>query len=755
MSVPSPSRVRTKTSELADFFRGHTRHTHHEPSESSQPPSPQTLLDIPSAHEPSTPRKITRIPFLGRTRKKSTHSVKSGAATSAGRGYDSEVVGEASDTKTDRRLSQPGSHPELVSRRPTLPTSASQPSVPPTSLGSKFVAHFNHVKSRKAPPSPRTSQAGPTEGSMSDTLSPPVSPRAASFDSGSTSTSAQHQSSDSRPGPTITVSLSPDNIDDYKDLFTLPRHKKPGIATPRRQSSTPASEYRDNYHKTESAVTLTPVSPRTEPPTSTTSSLRSDGKERDVRRLADNTRSSKISRRRTPSMIRSAESTPDDSTEESVRHLRTTDSSSVIDITPSPPPSKVVSPRLRMRSVSTKERASSPPTIPLPPPPRSTPPLPPGYTVISVPANASPKPVTSPPSTNVRTLTRPRANTIGSIPPSHMSPNSPTTPLARPASPKRFVVKLSSENLAAVTQCANKEKPDINAMTLDELKEALLTRNRQYDELAARFLQVAQVHEAEKRALQKKVAILEVESMRKDKEIQGYTWMLNNRGTSAPSAPPDYTKIPGPRTVQRSPSAASSRRFQYTDDSGAESHQSGAESVRGSESSHISARMKRGLRPLTLGLSESTYSIYRSSMSSKSGSGRGPAVDSGLSDQSQRASVYSVSSMTSATSSTSSLLPPSPGIPISSLSAIPESGAQIYVSPNRDSLSASEWETDDKRTPSKRISTSSSSSAAMSAYSANLKRGRPPSIAQVLQKSPPMDDVLDKLRPFAGSPACT
>jgi hypothetical protein len=45
---------------------------------------------------------------------------------------------------------------------------------------------------------------------------------------------------------------------------------------------------------------------------------------------------------------------------------------------------------------------------------------------------------------------------------------------------------------------------------------------------------------------------------------------------------------------------------------------------------------------------------------------------------------------------------------------------------------------------------SSASAAASSAYASNLKRSRPPSIAQVLQ-SPSMDDVLEKLKPFAGA----
>ncbi|KAF8065255.1 hypothetical protein FPV67DRAFT_1502016 [Lyophyllum atratum] len=591
-----------------------------------------------------------------------------------------------------------------------------------------------------------------------------MSPRAASFDSATTSASANPPST-ARAGPTVKVSQSPDSMEDYKDLFTLPRHKKSG--TPRRQSSTPASEYRDNYHKTESNVTLTPplpISPRTDHAISAhdprvADASQNDAKERESGRSLDGSRSSKTTKKRTTGVRRPEDSTPDGSTEESVREVRPADSTPVIDITPPPPPSKPSSPipRSRLRpSSSAKERATNPPSIPLPPPPTIKPPNPP---ISPLTQPSSPRLAT--PSSSTRTLMRPRANTIGSVPP---SPQSAATIIPRPSSPRR-TIRLSNENPAAVKQSSNKENTDLDTLTVKQLKQALTTRNQQYDELAARFREAVKNHSAEKNTLEKKVATLEAEGARKDKEIQGFTWMLNNRGAAPPPADNgvSYTQIPGPR-AHRSSSVASSkmssRRFQ-SDDSGAESHAtSGAESVLGSGASgfSMSGRMKRGLRPLTLG--ESNYSIFRST---KLTSGRGPAVDSSVSDQSHRSSVYSAASSTSATSSASSLLPPTPGIPVSSLSAIPEAGtvisskvSRVSMSPTRDSLSASEWETDDKRTgrPPRRISTSSfssSSSGAASAYSANLKRGRPPSIAQVLQKSPTMDEVLEKLRPFSGS----
>ncbi|KAG5641554.1 hypothetical protein DXG03_004789 [Asterophora parasitica] len=750
MTGLSPSRVRTKTSELADFFRGQpSRHIQHHPVEG---PPQSALLEIPQTEDLHTKKMSTRIPFLGRTRKKSTHSMKSGGKPSATRGYESEVA-ESSASKKDRRLSHPVPPPEPASRHPPLPAALPQINVPSQSLGSKFVAQFSYVKSRKATPSPRSPQAGPSEGSMSGTLSPPITPRAASFDSASTSASANHPSTP-RAGPTITVSASPDNMEDYKDLFTLPRHKT--SAAPRRQSSTPASEYRDNYHKTESSVTLTP-SPPTSPRTNhsatvhdarTSSFFRSEVKEREARRLADIPRSSKVARKETSSVRRLEDSTPDDSTEESARQVHSADLAPVIDVTPPPPPPKASSPvsRSRLRTASSvKDPASTPPSIPLPAPPTITP-------TLSLSSPPSPILATTT-SASVRPLTRPRANTIGSVPP---SPQIATITGVRSSSPSKRTIKLSNETPSAAKQRSNKENAsDLDAMTPGQLRQALLTRNTQYEDLAAHYLEVTQAHAAEKSALEKKIALLEADAMRRDKEIQGFTWMLNNGG----KVTPDFTQIPGPRT-HRSPSSSSkpsSRRFQYTDDSGAESHAtSGVESV-----SAMSGCVKKGLRPLTLGES-SSYNIYRS----KPAAGRGPAVDSGISDHSQRTStsVYSASSSTSATSSASSLVPPSPGIPISSLSAIPEVGtvssdvSEISMSPTRDSLSASEWETDDRRwgRAARRMSTSSSSSAATSAYSSNLGRGRPPSIAQVLQKSPTMDESLEKLRPFTGkNTACT
>ena len=87
---------------------------------------------------------------------------------------------------------------------------------------------------------------------------------------------------------------------------------------------------------------------------------------------------------------------------------------------------------------------------------------------------------------------------------------------------------------------------------------------------------------------------------------------------------------------------------------------------------------------------------------------------------------------------------------MSSISAIPE-GSPSALQPGLRYDNSNPEERQALRA-SHRTSTSSmssSSTGASSTYPGNIKRSRPPSTAQVLEKSPIMDDVLEKLRPFA------
>ena len=545
------------------------------------------------------------------------------------------------------------------------------------------------------------------------------------------------------------MSLSPDNIDDYKDLFTLPRKRQPPI--------TPASEYRDKYHEGSSNVTLSPTNAnlRTEPLLEQTLG--------DIRRTnAEQETSQSLLQDRPPSsssknsIRRSSKSSvttlgADEIAEEpasAVNNSHASPLAPVIDIRLASPLTRKLSspiPRsVRLRTSTNAERPSRPPSIPLPPPPNASP---------SIPRTTSAQTVFSTRTPATLPLRRPRAHTVSVIPPAPRI--SPPSPPSSPGIPRR--TKSPVDTGAAVRQSSDKKNINPDTASMEELKQALESRTQQYEDLASHLLKVTATHVAEKNSLEKKISALEKDLARKDKEIKGLTWLLvNNRislgGADVESAlnSAQLAYRPSPDSTVRVPS-----RLRGNEESGAESHQtSGAESV--SESmrssgtsgteSHSSLPVKKARRPM-LGL-------YRSSKSTK-----GLGVGSIASDSSVRSSLYSLSS--SATSSTSSLLPPSPNPTGSPLSAIPEGPNQsplprsIKTIRERTSLSAGEGEKDERRTTTRpnRISTSSlasssSSSAATSAYSANLKRGRPPSIAQVLEKSSAVEDVLQKLRPF-------
>ena len=605
-----------------------------------------------------------------------------------------------------RRLSQPLSLPALASAQPPLPKSTFPQSRP--SLSSKFAAHYIGTKSRKRPLSPRPSTAKHVNGTVSDTQAVPRNRSRKSSDSDSSTTSGRGTP---RTGPAITVSLSPDNLDDYKDLFTLPRRKGPpatGI------SSTPASEYRDLYHDGASSVTLTPG-------TSTKSETKSpptmaEIARREARQLAEGRVSSPLVKSATRRVTAVMLPDPDDSAAE----VESMGSAPIIDrqcqpsIRTSSLPRSLRSSRLRSPStVAGKER--SPPSIPLPLPPTPNPPPPQSPQSLSQPSVYFPSSATS----VSEGLRRPRANTMGNVPPSAAS----LGPLTRPFS------ELPVDNLSVIA-VPNDEILDIDQMTPDQLKQTLKSRINQYDELAVRFLEVTEAYAVEKIALENRVRALEMEAARKDREIQGFTWRLNNRGVSS-GAPPL------PTSPNHASSQLSLRALQASnaDDSGAESHQtSGAESISGPTETSLPIPKEKVRRTRVPG--DANYALFGTlTLPTHSGFGSEPELRNG-----KKTTFYSLTP--SASSSTSSLPPPLNGnLSASSLSSIPESGnAPLDV---RRSFSAAERD-DDVSGQSRRISTSSASStsAASSAYSANLKRGRPASIAQVLNKVTKADNGL-------------
>jgi hypothetical protein len=359
-------------------------------------------------------------------------------------------------------------------------------------------------------------------------------------------------------------------------------------------------------------------------------------------------------------------------------------------------------------------------------------------------------------STSAKATVRPRAHTIGAV----VNLSTPLAPLAQPAANKQ-----TPPTITATPSKAEAEALDIENASVDELREALKLRNLQYDELASFILKMTESHIAEVTALEKKISTLTKDALKREKQIKGFTLLLSDEESShypKPLPPGILNQSRFASSMEsdpdRSTSQGASRKFSYQSDSGAESHAtSGAESLRasgasGSESMSSMIRNKRLRRPYPLG--DQAYAASRTGTAlrpSRLPPGVG-SVDKGSSDfphsNPKRSSVSSISG--SPSSSTSSLLPPSPSITMSSLSAIPEGPTATLRLPRYD-ISDQQEERRALRA-SHRASTSSltsSSTAVSSSYSANIKRSRPPSIAQVLEKTPNMDDVLEKLRPFS------
>ncbi|KAF8809602.1 hypothetical protein BYT27DRAFT_7187356 [Phlegmacium glaucopus] len=713
MSGQSPSRrLRTKTSEFTEFFRG----AGHGSSQARQAQKePSVNLEVPSSDtETSTKKKITRIQLFGRSRKKSNQSTASSPFLSS---RESSDVGEPLNraASSDRRPSVDPRPP--IPPLPTVKTSSN-------SIGSKLAATFGH--SRLPKPSVHKPITRPS------TLSPTTS-RAASYDSGS-SKGSRPRSTTPRPAqPLITVSLSPDNLSDYKNLFTRPPQDADIASGP---SPPPSSR----LPKADS-----PIYPRRgQTPASAIAAAHRQATTGDDRSPS---RSSRYSRKNSDSDKGHEETSRPSGTHEYPR-LVGPDGEKEVSASVQRRPSVATgsvqysengnsSMRSRMKPPSSPAR-SRPPSIPLPQPPAHGAP----------PPEMPPSPlrqtfkVELEPATTKKMIVRPRAHTIGSV----SNPSIPTM-LSQPT------IKPTATLSPPFTDIPEGIF-DVETASAAELREALKIRNQQYDELATYVLKVTELHVAEVTNLEKKVSALDKEVFRQDAELKGLRWIMNHAKLSEPRSVSPEVPNDTPLSPNSTPSEsdqdgskttpAASRRLNYQSDSGTESH---AESVRsgasGSES--VSSIRHRSLRkPSTL--AEVTYNFCRTASSRRSSKWPpGLVAENPIPQMPTTHKRLSLSSVApSPSSSTSSLLPPSPSITMSSLSAIPEGPSPLRYNSDQEERRALR--------ASHRISTSSmtsSSTAASSAYSANMKRSRPPSIAQVLEKSPIMDDVLEKLRPFA------
>lgn len=507
MSGASPSRTIRRRADLSDLFRGSSSGPSSSPKKEVQSlpatdsaPAPDVVHVQPSST--TLKRVATKIPFLGRGRKKSTPSVKSGyMSAEATRGYESSDVDKTAGKK-NRRFSQPLASPKPAIAKPPLPKSSPQ-SRP--SLSSKFAAHLSG-KSRKD----RT-PAKHADGTVSDTVAVQRQPSVES-----TSTNGSEKGRETPRGrPTITISSSPEGLEEYKDLFTLPRRKGSAVV---RTPTTPASEYRDLYHDGASNVTLAPVTQTNPRPINVTLETMSEIARREARQLAEGHVSTPLSKQKKPISLPNLAEIDDSA-----------GTAPSIDITPAPSHSGFSSlprSRTRLRSSAASKERSLPPNIPLPLPPVESPPKSPS---IKSTTQASPRQssqsILSPTDSNIFPP-RSRSNTLGSVAPSQKSTSRPTSWASQRRCSRQLIEKEVTNILAIIP---DKDNIDVDSLTIDELKQALKKRSDQYEELVGHLLELTKSHAAEKISLEKKIRILEMELVRKDKQVQGFTWFFNNR----------------------------------------------------------------------------------------------------------------------------------------------------------------------------------------------------------------------------------
>ena len=98
MSNLSPARrLRTKTSDLTDFFRGAGHSSNQARHQDVMLSTSSATLEVPSGDEEGgTRKKITRIPLFGRSRKKSNQSATSSPYVSSTAVRESSDIGEQS-----------------------------------------------------------------------------------------------------------------------------------------------------------------------------------------------------------------------------------------------------------------------------------------------------------------------------------------------------------------------------------------------------------------------------------------------------------------------------------------------------------------------------------------------------------------------------------------------------------------------------------------------------------------------------------
>ncbi|KAJ8590077.1 hypothetical protein M405DRAFT_182584 [Rhizopogon salebrosus TDB-379] len=546
--LPTPSRARTKTSELSDIFRSShgSRHAAKDARSSVAP-----FADVPvTPPEEKHKSRRSMLPFLGRKKverpsaSSSTLAKKSTSTLTGSFGNGSSLLTVASTTDAS---SSDGVFPS------TLPPL----NVSPPSLGSKFAAHFTPLRSPtktlKARYSSSHKSANTTPPTHSSTsLSPfPFNDRDPSMESHGSS--IQSRSTTPRPLRQLSAESSPryEVEEDFSDLFIRPKqakstqkasHLPPVIvkngdgskkstelgpatpltpasptppSTPRLQFPVPPSgfglvslscekSFTDRSEELSRRATIAPSNKHSD------SSLKlpaASSQRSSISHEHPSNRSTTSDDRNRARGFSQSGSDTDASrvTASSVRSGRSKHQSAL------PKASALKRPAPLQRTLSSSEKLPSgpPPSVPLPTPPPSAPlatrpsiaPLPTIPSVNSVLSQSCSRPTT-----------RPRASTLSAA--TAMSSSRLAAWMAPKSTPQDKNTTAEIPPLASV----------------DELRSALALQNRKYGQLQEYAVTITKKFEDEKESMAKTIQMLEREVRKKVREIEGLRWLVIHNG---------------------------------------------------------------------------------------------------------------------------------------------------------------------------------------------------------------------------------
>ncbi|KAH7929013.1 hypothetical protein BV22DRAFT_161070 [Leucogyrophana mollusca] len=752
--LPTPSRSRTKTSDLSEIFRSShaSRHTTKATPPSSGSPPASSAQERPT----SLPKaRRSMLPFLGR-KKAAEQAVAPPLPSPRKMSNASGIPGPSALPKsfgngqTVVTISPPE---ESTSRDPGLPSTLPPLNVSSPSLGSKFAAHFSPLrspsKSQKLRHSlPQKSVAASTTQHVASLSPPATNSRAASLESQNSGT--QSRSSTPRPlqQQTRVVTYYPDE-EDYSDLFTLPK--------PSSKASKAASKLRPLPLEKNSTVSQSkslelspasptpPSSPRMQfpiPPSNIGRPSRASTDRTNPRRSREASGGESASRRSSGSIKPPSAKvhhpasvatelevapctiaeTPSLDERDRLRAVSEGDSPRTAAFKQSAlaKPSCLKRPASFQAGVPSKA-PTGPPSLPLPSPPSNPPtgPLP------SPPATTSSPLLLSITSRVTNPTSRPRASTLSGMSPT-TSPRNP--PIVSPDPSAPIVLKNPPH-----IQCGKFDGEFASRASPSELRDALTIAKLKYDHLQDYVQSITKNFEEEKAEMSKTIEALQREARKRTREIEGLRWLVIHNGAVgdidaaanlARSSEDDSTQDDNPRSYSldtaRAPSPSKLKRSNTLPDnlSAPPGRLNHASELLPSHSSEPRSPAGLGFNFLHTSTSTSTLEL--------------PNAD------------YSITN--SATSSRSSLsLPGLTPSTTSSLSAIPEqpSGDIVITRAERQRMK-------EERRASRALRRISASSVASTTSVASAEPHAPLDDDKFLDPQS-MDDVLEKLRPFGST----